>query len=771
MLRLPLPGAWGYGVAVLAVVLATVAQSLLDPLVGPPHLFAPFYLAVIVAAWAGGTGPAILALALGALSAFAFIPYPTTGWISIPVGLALYVLVGTAVILLGEARHRGRRQSDGGASESEGEQSEESRAPGRSHRGGGREGTVAERRDFAEDIIDTVRDPLLVLDADLRVASASRSFYRAFQTTPEQAEGRTLYELGNGQWDIPDLRRLLDEILPENNSFDDFEVEHDFPDIGPRSMRLNARKVYREANHTELILLAIEDITDLKREQQRRQEAEVNFTSLVENIEDHAIFTLDPDGRISSWNVAAREILGYTEEEALGQPFFVVFTEEDRESGLPEHELREARETGRRDDERWHVRKGGERFWALGIVTPMHDSEGRHIGYSKILRDMTERKRHEEELRAADRRKDEFLAVLAHELRNPLAPLRTALEVMRGGGADIEAERSLAVRQVRHMARLIDDLMDIARISRGKVELRKEPLELCEMVRRAAESARTAIEERGHTLTVSLPDEPIVLEGDPTRLEQVIWNLLNNAGKYTEPGGQIDVSVGRDGEKAVLRVQDTGIGIEPGMLDRIFDPFTQARDRHGRHREGLGLGLNLVRSLVELHGGTIEAHSEGLGAGSEFVVRLPALRAGKGRTGPATGPPPEAQGPPPRRRILIVDDNVDSAVVMGKMLSRFHGQEVEVAHDGHAALEVARSFGPEVVLLDIGLPGMDGFEVARRLRGDLGLGRTVLVALTGWGQAEDRRRSQEAGFDHHLVKPVEPEDIVRLLAGLRPTPA
>jgi CheY-like chemotaxis protein len=285
------------------------------------------------------------------------------------------------------------------------------------------------------------------------------------------------------------------------------------------------------------------------------------------------------------------------------------------------------------------------------------------------------------------------------------------------------------------------------------------------MVRRAAESARPTIEGRGHDLHASFPDVPIVLEGDPTRLEQVIWNLLNNAAKYTDPGGRIDVRVGRDGGEAVVRVRDTGIGIESGMLGRIFDPFMQVRDRHGRLREGLGLGLNLVRSLVELHGGTITASSEGPGTGSEFVVRLPAPRASVGRAVPIAAQAPEAEGPPPRRRILIVDDNVDAAVVMARMLSRSYGQEVGVAHDGPGALEAARRLGPEVVLLDIGLPGLDGHEVARRLRAGPGGDRMLLVALTGWGQEEDRRRSQEAGFDRHLVKPVEPEDIVGLLRG------
>jgi PAS domain S-box-containing protein len=625
---------------------------------------------------------------------------------------------------------------------------------------------------FAHSIIDTVREALIVLDGGLRVVSASRSFYRAFEATPEQTEGRPIFELGNGQWDIPDLRRLLGEILPGNDSFDDFEVELDFPNIGPRSMRLNARRVFRETARQELILLAIEDITELRRAQRERERVEVNFTSLVQNIRDHSIFTLDPAGRINSWNEAATQILGYTEEEALGQPFALIFTDEDRVLGLPEEELREARETGRREDERWHARKGGEHFWAFGIVTPMHDAGGRLVGYSKVLRDITERKRMEEALLEADRRKDEFLATLAHELRNPLAPLLSVLQLMGssgGAGEEFEAERAMAERQVRYMTRLIDDLMDLSRISRGKLRLRVEPLEMCEMVRRAVESARSAIEVRGHALHLSIPEPPIVLEADPTRLEQMVWNLLSNAAKYTEPGGRIDLTVERADAEAVLRVRDTGIGIEPDLLPRIFEPFVQAESGSGRSQGGLGIGLGLVRSLVELHGGTIEGHSEGLGTGSEFVVRLPVRPPGGAIPGSERGREAAEAGPLPRRRILVVDDNVDAAKILARLLESNLGQEVRVVHNGPGALHAAAEFRPEVILLDLGLPGIDGCEVARRLRGRPETSGTVLIALTGWGQEQDRRRTVEAGIDRHLVKPVDIDEIEGLLRDLGTT--
>jgi PAS domain S-box-containing protein len=367
------------------------------------------------------------------------------------------------------------------------------------------------------------------------------------------------------------------------------------------------------------------------------------------------------------------------------------------------------------------------------------------------------------ELREAAERKDEFLAMLGHELRNPLAPLRNALHILRIQGPSdtiLDQMRDMMERQVQHMTRLVDDLLDVARITRGKIELRLEPVELAAVVGRAAEATRALLTERHHELTMALPPEPVILNADPTRLEQVLTNLLNNAAKYTPPGGRITVAAEAAGSMVVLRVRDTGIGIRPEMLTRIFDLFTQA-DRVANHvQEGLGIGLTLVRRLVAMHGGTIEAHSAGPGQGSEFVVRLPrpVPAAPVNEASPAGGE--DTRHP---RRVLLVEDNLDGAETLAILL-RLWGHDVRLAHDGSSALAAAREFRPEVVLLDIGLPhGMNGFEVAQRLRQEPESAHVLLVALTGYGQAEDRQRSRAAGFDLHLVKPVDVNALQELL--------
>jgi two-component system CheB/CheR fusion protein len=418
----------------------------------------------------------------------------------------------------------------------------------------------------------------------------------------------------------------------------------------------------------------------------------------------------------------------------------------------------------------------GSVHWISGRGRAFSDESGRPIRMTGTAMDVTERKQNETSLRDADRRKEEFLAVLSHELRNPLAPILTSLELMgqaRLTEAELEQERAIVERQVRHLTRLVDDLLDVSRISRGRIELQRKVVVLSEAVAEAVAAVKSRVEERNQYLEIALPEDPIRLEADPTRLGQILLNLLTNAVKYTDDGGRIELTAGRDrdGDDVILRVRDTGIGITREMLGRIFDLFVQGERRLDQARGGMGIGLSLVKNLVEKHGGSITAHSDGPGSGSEFVVRLPALATGLAQSdasdAPATAPTParpEVPATVPRRRILIVDDNAVAADALGRLLDRLLGQDVRVVYDGSAALDLAATFRPEVILLDLGMAAMDGYEVAMRLRQRPECAAVRIIAVTGWGQAEDRRRTREQGFDGHLVKPVNAESLKGVLA-------
>jgi CheY-like chemotaxis protein/two-component sensor histidine kinase len=378
--------------------------------------------------------------------------------------------------------------------------------------------------------------------------------------------------------------------------------------------------------------------------------------------------------------------------------------------------------------------------------------------------------RAEEALREADRRKDEFLATLAHELRNPLAPIRNSLHILRLAGQDGAAAQrvhEMMERQVSHMVRLVDDLLELSRISRGTSELQNEQITLSTIFGHALETSKPLIEAAGHSFEVHLPEAELVVNGDLIRLSQVFANLLNNAAKYTNAGGQITVTASRESREAVVSVRDTGIGIPPDMLARVFDMFSQVDNSLRRRQDGLGIGLSLVRKLVLMHGGSVEARSPGEGLGSEFIVRLPLVERDATESQGAPAPDSGASPTCAMHRILAVDDNKDSADSLGMML-RFLGADVQVAYDGPAALAAIRSYRPSVVLLDLGMPGMDGYEAARQIRADERNKDLMLIALTGWGQDEDRRGSEQAGFDHHLVKPVDLGALQTLLASRVP---
>jgi CheY-like chemotaxis protein/nitrogen-specific signal transduction histidine kinase len=395
---------------------------------------------------------------------------------------------------------------------------------------------------------------------------------------------------------------------------------------------------------------------------------------------------------------------------------------------------------------------------------PIRDDRGRIVYWFGTCTDIEDHKRAEAALQEADRRKDEFLALLAHELRNPLAPIRNALQVLKlSADRDVRNRaREMMDRQLGQMVRLIDDLLDVSPITRSKLELRKSRVDLRSVLDNALETSRPLIEANGHLLTVNLPRDPVWLDADLTRLAQVFWNLLNNAAKYTEPGGSIDLRAEVHGREVVVKVRDTGIGIPADALTRLFEMFSQVDRSLERAQSGLGIGLALVKGLVSKHGGMVDARSDGPGKGSEFVVRLPA-----GRAAPAEGAAATSDGVRvgPGRRVLVVDDSRDAAASLATVLSLW-GHETRTAHDGLEALELAEAFRPEVILLDIGLSKLNGYDACRRLRKRLWGKDASIIATTGWGQDEDRRRSADAAFDHHLIKPVDRAALQGLLRAL-----
>jgi PAS domain S-box-containing protein len=492
------------------------------------------------------------------------------------------------------------------------------------------------------------------------------------------------------------------------------------------------------------------------------------LASIVESSSD-AIVSKSLEGIVQSWNTAAEGLFGYTAEQAVGKHISFIIPADRAEE---ENHIIGRIRAGERVEhfETVRVRSDGSPIHISLTVSPIVDEAGRIVAASKVARDITERKQAEEriyglmaELKRADVRKNEFLAMLAHELRGPLAPLRNTLEILKRSdvnGEMLASARHTMERQLGQLVRLVDDLIDVNRITRDRIELRKGRVELASVIHQSVEASRPLCESANHELIVTLPAEPIYLNADPTRLTQVFNNILNNACKYTEPGGRVWLTVTPSGDHVVVSIKDTGLGIPSDKLDSVFEMFTQIDRTLEWSQGGLGIGLTLVKRLVELHDGSVAALSDGPGQGSEFIVRLPVLveAAEAAPPGPTAGPTHTAA-----RRILVVDDNTDAATSLS-MLLRITGNETCTAHDGQEAVRVAETFLPDVVLLDIGLPVLNGFEVCRRIREQPWGQEMFLIALTGWGQETDRRKSKDAGFDHHMVKPVDYDELVKLLS-------
>jgi PAS domain S-box-containing protein len=754
--------ALAYPLAVAAVGVIVGLRLALDPLLGQGRFaYAPLFVAVLWASAYGGVGPGLFAALVGAATAARFLVPPRStfavGGPAEPVlDLAVYLAVSAGIVTLATVMRQSQVQAEEMAFHSM-KDSEQLRI------------TLA-----------SIGDGVIVTDEDGLIASMNPVAERLTGFREAQGKGRPLEAVFRivSESTREGLPSPVDRVRREGGVADPASDTILVAREGQRRfIDDTASPIRGEAGEILGVVLVFREIG----ERRRSEELQRRLASIVENSDD-AIIGKTLDGTITSWNAGAERLYGYAAEEVLGKPS-AFMTPGDRlgeQSAvlvkLRDRAVSESFETVRRA-------KDGRLIDVSVSMAPIRDEAGNVIGSSTIARDITQqkraaeeirrlnldlekhvadRKRAEETLREADRNKNEFLAVLAHELRNPLAPLLNALAILKrpeaGGGALVEA-RDMAERQVHHLSRLVDDLLDVSRITHGKIELRKEAVELSTAVARAVETALPAIEAQGHRLTVSLPENPIWLRADLVRIAQVFANLLNNSAKYTTPGGKISLRVEKTSGHAVIRVTDTGVGIGEAALTRVFEMFAQAGPPDSRSPMSLGVGLRLVKSLVELHGGSVEASSAGPGKGSEFVVALPTIAA---PPSPEVAPPPGSQSGPPRR-VLVVDDNADGAASLA-MLLKLEGHEAQVAHSGEAALESVERRQPDVVFLDIGMPGMDGYEVARRLRSRPGLTGLKIIALTGWGQEHDRQRARDAGFDHHLTKPVALTDLHALLS-------
>jgi PAS domain S-box-containing protein len=599
---------------------------------------------------------------------------------------------------------------------------------------------------------------IAVTDLTGGFVQANQKFADIFGYSQEELQERTLLDLTHAA-DLAPTREILRRL-----------VSLEIPDavLEKRCVRKDGVVIWSLSTITlvrdpggrpQHLIGILEDITDRK----MAQEAQARLVAVIASSDD-SIISMTPEGVITSWNRGAELMYGYMAADMIGQTTAALIPLDRLDE---ERAILERIRAGERIEhfETLRLRKDGKHLDVSIAVSPIEDARGRIIGASKITRDITQSKRTEAALREMDRRKDEFLATLAHELRNPLAPIRQAALISKAEGATEAQKRwshDVINRQVHNMSLLLDDLLDISRITRGTLELRLETTDVDEVIAAAVETARPTIDAKRHVFSISKPAEPVRIVADPLRLAQILSNLLTNAAKYTDPEGRIQLRVESTEQDVTLVVRDSGIGIAPTAVDNVFDMFSQVKSTRDRSEGGLGIGLALAKGLVDLHGGLIEARSAGLGLGSEFIVRLPRreLRVERQpaldltRAGSTIG-----------RRILIADDNRDAAESLSLLL-RMDGHDVRVVHDGLSAVSSLSEFQPEVALLDIGMPGLDGYGVARVARQGA-LGRAVtLIALTGWGQDRDKAKALAAGFNHHFTKPVEPERITAILRSL-----
>ncbi|MGE5059679.1 MAG: PAS domain S-box protein, partial [Betaproteobacteria bacterium] len=609
--------------------------------------------------------------------------------------------------------------------------------------------------------LESIGDGVIATDAEGRVSFANPVAQRLLGYPAEQTVGRPLRDVFN----------IVNEFTRE-------------PVENPVERVLRDRQVVGLSNHTILIrpdgveipiddsaapiqdhegalagvVLVFRDIS----ESRRAEKSHATLAAIVQSSDD-PIISKDLNGRIMTWNFAAERLFGYREDEVIGQSITLIIPPDrlDEEVEI----LRRIRQGERMEHyETVRMRKDGTAVEISLTVSPVKAADGSIIGASKIVRDITERRRFERQLREADRQKDHFIAILAHELRNPLSPIQNTIKVLqleRSDDRDLLHYCDLIEKETKHINRLLGDLLDSSRITQGKLFLQKERLDLSSAVNRAVEASRPAIDEAGLKLAVDLPSQPLIVEADPMRLAQVFSNLLNNAAKFTESGGAIRITTEHQGNRAVVRVKDSGIGIAPELMPKIFEMFVQGETVMERRHGGLGLGLTLARDIVEFHGGTIEVKSDGLGHGSEFAVSLPLAALPRPIESSRAAAIKMAAASVPRR-IVIVDDSKNQVLSLERLFKRM-GHDVRVAYDAAGAVQVMEEFLPDFALIDIGLPGVNGYDLARRLREQAQFRNVTLIAQTGWGREEDRNQARAAGFDYHLVKPIDHQRLAEIL--------
>ncbi|MBK9038523.1 MAG: PAS domain S-box protein [Bdellovibrionales bacterium] len=614
--------------------------------------------------------------------------------------------------------------------------------------------------------------PLLVIDSDKRVLLANEIFYETFKASRSQTEGRKIFELGSGEWNIPKLLELLRLTLEQGSKFQSFEVDHDFPEIGHRTMLISCRRAELNGSGKTVALFSIEDITERQKTIRAVMDSEEKYRTLVDTVRDYAIFMLSPDGEILSWNQGGENLTGYKEEEIVGKTNALFYSSEDVDRGLMQKELQQAKEKGRYEVENWRVRKDGSRYFANIITSAFHDSTGQLKGYIKIIRDISERKEVEKKRaellikeKKANLAKDEFLATLSHELRTPISIILSWAQMLQGGRLDAEKEKKAfeaIERSAKTQAQLIDDLLDISRIQAGKLSLRIQKVDLKKIISAVIDSTRNLAASKSIEIETTIDSSIKDIFADPTRLQQILWNLIVNAIKFSHKGGKIwillDLVNAPTGRHIQIEVKDNGQGIKSEFLSNIFERFMQVDSTSTRAYGGLGLGLGLaiVRKLVEMHEGKVEAESAGENMGASFRVLIPEkvnviLAAKEAEIGAET----EAEVTLEGLRVLLVDDEPTAREAFGLVLQKF-GAQVKAVGSASEALGAIEEFMPDILVSDIAMPTEDGYGLIKKIRAlNSRFAQIPALAFTAYAGRENVQRALSAGFQSHVAKPAD----------------